>query len=126
MSMWDKLWIKSMELGAKYGCHQRSDRSFFIAGYQCPVCARCTGMIIATVIAPILYFFLKIPIWVYSVMLFIMGIDGGFQYLGIKESTNIRRLVTGFIGGIGITSIKISIICALYKKLKLLRKYRAT
>src|SRR5689334_678725 len=25
-------------------CHQRPERSFFLAGHQFPVCARCTGL----------------------------------------------------------------------------------
>ncbi|HWT27368.1 MAG TPA: DUF2085 domain-containing protein, partial [Mobilitalea sp.] len=44
-------WRRWMEWGAKTGCHQRPDRSFFIKGYQMPVCARCFGVIIGYIIA---------------------------------------------------------------------------
>ncbi|MCB7430270.1 DUF2085 domain-containing protein, partial [Erysipelatoclostridium ramosum] len=29
-----------------HSCHQKAERSFFIHGYQCPVCARCSGLYI--------------------------------------------------------------------------------
>jgi uncharacterized membrane protein len=31
-------------------CHQRPDRSFFWAGYQLPVCARCTGLYLSAAV----------------------------------------------------------------------------
>ena len=48
---WNKIWIKLMNLGDKIGCHQISERSFFIKGYQFPVCARCTGVFFGEIIA---------------------------------------------------------------------------
>jgi uncharacterized membrane protein len=33
--------------GAGRICHQRSDRSFHLAGVQLPVCARCTGLYVS-------------------------------------------------------------------------------
>lgn len=117
MSKQDRIWIKWMKLGAKYGCHQRPDRSFSVAGYQFPVCARCTGMILSSAIAAILYMFVKFPIIVYVIMVAIMGVDGGLQYFNIKESTNSRRFITGCFGGFGLTSIKISIFFALCKRI---------
>ena len=35
-------------------CHQRPERSFFIAAHQMPVCARCTGIYIGAAVAVIL------------------------------------------------------------------------
>ena len=42
----EQKWLTWMKIGAKLGCHQRSDRSFFYHGYQFPICARCTGVLI--------------------------------------------------------------------------------
>lgn len=53
----------------------------------------------------------------------IMGIDWGIQEAGIRESTNKRRLITGFCGGLGLFSIygwiaKLWILKGYYKKWK--------
>ncbi len=32
-------------------CHQRPERSFFVAGQQLPVCARCTGLYLGAALA---------------------------------------------------------------------------
>ena len=100
-----KVWIKLMNFGKRLGCHQMAERSFFLKGYQFPICARCTGVLIGEISAIICIFFVKIK-WIYSILLLVpMGIDWGIQYLKICESTNIRRLVTGLLGGFGLTYI---------------------
>lgn len=123
MTKKDMIWLKCMNMGKKYGCHQRADRSFFIGNYQFPVCARCTGIIIAVPIALVMYWFAKISINVCIILIMIMGIDGGLQYFKIKESTNIRRFITGCIGGVGLSYIKISVICVLIEKIEVFFSY---
>ncbi len=44
MTKQDRIWVKLMEAGARLGCHQMPERSFFYKGYQFPLCARCTGV----------------------------------------------------------------------------------
>lgn len=100
----EKKWISFMEYGHRLGCHQMPERSFFISGYQFPVCARCTGVIIGEIVAIILILLkLKITISVSIGLLSIMGIDWFIQYIKILQSSNFRRLITGFLGGIGLT-----------------------
>lgn len=108
----DKKWLKFMDIGKKLGCHQRSDRSFFVKGYQFPICARCTGVLMGYVLALPIILFLKSSIWIYISILFcvIMFSDWYIQFLRIKESTNLRRFITGILGGIGIILIFILII----------------
>src|SRR6266404_9479319 len=36
-------------------CHQLPDRSFFIAGHQFAVCARCTGLYVGFTVATLCY-----------------------------------------------------------------------
>ena len=116
--MSDKQWIKLMEAGARLGCHQMPERSFFLKGYQFPVCARCTGVIIASILATIVFFKKKLPIGVCIAMSSVMLFDWGMQYLKIKESTNKRRLITGLIGGFGYATLHIYFYRYLYLKIK--------
>ena len=96
-------WNFLMKLG-HIVCHQNPDRSFFINGHQFPVCARCTGIIISFIIAIILLSNnIKINFFTSIILVLIMFIDWFIQFLKIKESTNLRRLITGLIGGLGLS-----------------------
>lgn len=101
----DQTWIQLMEAGRKLGCHQMPERSFFFKGYQFPVCARCTGVIISALISMIVFLRKKIPIGVCMAMSGIMLTDWLLQYIKIVPSTNKRRLVTGLIGGFGYSTL---------------------
>ncbi|MCM1228046.1 MAG: DUF2085 domain-containing protein [Clostridium sp.] len=92
-----------MELFSKYwGCHQIPERSYFFLGYQLPVCARCEGMIIGELIAVILIFTGFGIKWFYCLIMFLpMLLDGIIQYKTAYTSTNIKRLLTGFLFGVG-------------------------
>lgn len=92
---------------AKYICHRRPERSFFIKGHQFPVCARCTGFYAGLIAYLIINHFIRhaydINILMISIILMIpVAIDGFTQYFGPRESTNGLRFITGFIGGIGL------------------------
>jgi uncharacterized membrane protein len=100
-------WMKLMLYGEKLGCHQRPDRSFFINGYQMPVCARCTGVMIGYLLALPLFF-----LYHFSLIISLAGcgsllLDWGLQAMKLKESTNTRRLITGLLGGYGFMSIQL-------------------
>lgn len=94
-----------MRIGEFLGCHQMAERSFSCRGYQFPVCARCTGVIISALVALPLFFFYKLNLVMACFMSLVMLLDWLVQYLKIKESTNMRRLITGLIGGFGWTYI---------------------
>ncbi len=109
-------WLKFMNFGKKLGCHQLAERSFFYKKkYQFPVCARCTGVIIGQTIAIICLFIFKLEWWINLLFLLPMGIDWGLQFLKILKSTNIRRLITGLLGGFGLTYIYYYVIAAIVK-----------
>lgn len=100
----DSVWIALMKMGAKTGCHQRADRSFFFKGYQFPVCARCCGVLCGELMA-IMFGRKCHNVKIGSVMMGIMFLDWLVQYLDIQESNNPRRFVTGILGGYGAWSI---------------------
>lgn len=102
----DLIWIKLMNFCHRLGCHQMEERSFHFKGYQFPVCARCTGVFVGEIIAIILLLLgIKINIFVSIALLLIMGFDWFIQYIKLLQSTNIRRLITGTLAGIGLTFI---------------------
>lgn len=106
MNKKDKKWISMMEYGHMLGCHQIPERSFFYKGYQFPVCARCTGVIIGEIITIFLLIFkIKLNIIISIFLLFIMGLDWFVQFINLLQSKNGRRLITGISGGIGLTYI---------------------
>lgn len=106
-----KTWAFLMRLGNRCGCHQREDRSFFLGQWQFPVCSRCTGILTGQVIGVILYIFsVRIPFYLSFLFLLIMFLDWFIQYKNIKESTNIRRFITGNLAGIAQISILINIV----------------
>ncbi len=99
-------------------CHQKPERSFFVKGYQFPLCARCTGILVGfiiTIICLTLKFYTPVN---YSVLLLtIMLVDWLFQFVKIKESTNIRRLITGVLGGFGLSNLYYFIIIFIHNKI---------
>ncbi len=114
----DRRWQRWMDLGAKTGCHQIPDRSFYAFGYQFPVCARCTGVVLGYLIA--------IPVFLrrglFKITSFagctIMLTDWSLQRANILKSTNLRRLLSGIAGGFGIMSLQLAIIKCFTKKFK--------
>lgn len=97
--------------GNNSGCHQLPERSFFCNGKQFPVCARCTGVFfgeVGAVVLALFRVFLRPSIG--FALLICMGLDWLIQELRIRESTNIRRLITGIMGGFGLFSIYIYVL----------------
>lgn len=100
----DRRWMKWMAFGERLGCHQMPERSFFWKGYQFPVCARCTGVIIGEFIAiGMLVWGVRLELWAAAALLAPMGLDWGLQWLELLPSTNLRRLLSGLLGGLGLT-----------------------
>jgi len=103
-SVHERLQIVLYRLALVIGCHQRSDRSYFIRGRQIPVCARCLGLLIGFILAPLL--------WISGLgaaaLLVPMLVDGVTQAGGLRESRNWLRLTTGVGFAIGLGALLIS------------------
>ncbi|AEF95942.1 DUF2085 domain-containing protein [Methanotorris igneus] len=87
-------------------CHQLPQRSYFIFGHKMAVCARCFGIYTGVLIGMLIYPFIKrledfkTPSkWYLIIALTPMAIDGTTQLIGLRESFNELRFITGFIAG---------------------------
>ena len=95
-------------------CHQQSTRSLFFNGNQMPFCTRCTAIWlgIAVGLGFIMVFTIELTggfLGAILVSLIPIGVDGVGQLLGLWESTNIIRFLTGLPAGI-ICGVAIGII----------------
>jgi len=94
---------------SKFICHRKPERTLKYKGKYFPVCSRCTGfylgiLISFTIIFISLKYFHEIDLFVLgSILLIPMFLDGTTQLFEIRESNNVLRFITGFIGGVGIT-----------------------
>lgn len=112
----DIIWMKLMIMGAKFGCHQRADRSYYVGYYQFPLCARCMGILISTIIAYVTFPKRRVNNRECVFMMIPLAVDGILQYLRICESNNNRRLLTGLLWGFGCTYIRLNIFKYLMNK----------
>jgi uncharacterized membrane protein len=87
-------------------CHQLPERSFFIAGHQFAVCARCTGlyagfalMLLAyPLIRPLRSVVVPSPKWLFLAAT-PLAVDFSLTFLGIWENTHTTRVLTGLLLG---------------------------
>lgn len=88
-----------------FGCHCRDDRSFHFRGRKFPICARCTGELVGilTGLAGSFFWLPSVPAAV--LMLLPLVADGFLQLKTRYESTNPRRVVTGFLFGYGLLAL---------------------
>ena len=87
-------------------CHRKPERSFFWRGKQFPVCARCTGIHLGYLSFPFFLFgVISINFWLTILLIVPTYLDVFIQAYYNKESTNIRRLITGLMAGIGTMSL---------------------
>jgi len=87
-------------------CHQLPERSFFIAGHQFAVCARCTGLYAGFTFAILLYPLMRPirtavlppPKWLF-VAAIPLAVDFSLGFFGIWENTHTSRLLSGLLLG---------------------------
>jgi uncharacterized membrane protein len=91
-------------------CHQKTERSLFLNGNQMPFCSRCTAIWIGLALGAGIITAYRINLdYKFLLLIFLgimpIGIDGVGQLIGVWESTNLSRIVTGLLAGVvcGIT-----------------------
>jgi uncharacterized membrane protein len=96
--------------GFGHVCHQMPERSFFIAGHQLAVCARCTGLYFGFAAVLLFYPFVSslkrthVPQrkWL-LIAAAPLVIDFALGFFGIWENTHLSRFLTGaLLGGVAI------------------------
>lgn len=92
-------------LGEMSGCHRMPERSFFVHGKQFPVCARCTGAFIGYFVGFVCFFFYRLHPLICILLCGIMFLDWLIQRIGVCESTNVRRVITGALCGFGLRQL---------------------
>ena len=98
--------LKGIDMTIFTFCHRRPERTLKLRGSYLPVCARCTGIYAGMFVFFLSQFFIEFN---YGLNLFFVSIllmlpttlDGTTQLLKLRESTNLIRLISGFICGIG-------------------------
>ena len=104
------VYLKLMQIGKSSGCHQKPERSFFYHGYQFPVCARCTGVVLGQIAGMITFPVYRLSDNIFGFFLFVMFFDWFLQWIKIVESTNFRRLITGLVCGYALGQLYLKII----------------
>ena len=87
-------------------CHQLSERSFFIAGHQFAVCARCTGLYAGFTLATLCYPLLRslrsadTPPRKWLILAAApLAIDFSLGFFDVCANTHLSRFLTGFLLG---------------------------
>lgn len=89
-----------------WGCHGIPERCLYIKGKRMKICARCFGATIGHIIAVCLLVLGLLPPWYYSLLfLGVMLFDWSLQEFLKIMSNNLRRVITGIIGGVGVGSL---------------------
>ena len=119
-----KLWFPFLKafnkIGEVSGCHQIPERCFKIKGYIFPLCARCTGVAVGQIICIILLIFnIKVSLITAILFLLIMGFPWLIQYVKILKSNNIKRFITGILGGFAVITIYYYLVIKLLELLKI-------
>src|SRR5882672_12439602 len=99
-------WGLTIYRAFSYVCHQIPERSFFIAGHQFAVCARCTGLYAGFTFATVLYPLVRSlrqtaapkRKWLFLAAA-PLAIDFALGYFGIWENTHSSRFATGALLG---------------------------
>ena len=90
--------------GQRYGlcfCHHIPERSVRFFGLENYLCARCLGMLFGIICGfTLLFAGFRINIFLALLLLIPLIVDGFWQALSSRESTNKLRLITGCLCGV--------------------------
>jgi len=106
-------------------CHQLPERSFFIGGYQLPVCARDTGTMLGFGLVLAYYLARKrwkrarlpdVPVLVAAGIGFaLFAFDGFSSYIGLRDTSNEIRLISGLGFGLSLGVMMLTVLSYIAK-----------
>lgn len=86
-----------------WGCHGIPERCLCIRGRRMKICARCFGAAIGHWGSLIVFLVGLLPsLFVSACLIVPLVVDGTVQHVFGIESNNMRRLITGILGGFGV------------------------
>lgn len=95
--------MKRAIMAINWGCHGIPERCLTFKGKRMGICARCVGCNIGHFFSFLLFVFGILPtFWIGILLTIVMLFDWGLQTYMKIMSNKYRRLVTGFLGGLGI------------------------
>jgi len=89
--------------GKKPLCNLKECRAPKCGNFVFPLCYRCLGVIIGGIFS----YYITLNIYVSLLLMVPFFIDTTLQYSHIKESTNIRRFITGILFGVALNIFNI-------------------
>ena len=89
----------------RWRCHQMTTRSFVVTGRQMPLCSRCLGILLGGLLSPVVIAFLPISTQVCFLGIALFVMDGGTQFVALRESRNWLRLATGSSFSVSIAAL---------------------
>ena len=102
--------MKAARFPALLSCHRIPERCFHFRGRQFPVCSRCLGVAIGELAAYLLMILYPLSMWAAFLLLLPMACDWSLQAFSSVRSTNVRRLATGFLGGMGAGVLQVTLV----------------
>lgn len=98
-------------------CNKKVERAPHICGICFWLCWRCTMVMIFSIISSIILYYIDLSLalsrsftLVGSILVLPMIFDGSIQYFAKRDSTNVRRAITGGLFGIGIAIITFQLV----------------
>ena len=99
-------------------CHGILERCFKFRGKPMRVCSRCFGVFVGQTFAFFAMVFIGGVAWYYmGLMLLPMAMDWSIQKFLNINSNNIRRFITGLLGGFGIGFIQLKLVITVLQML---------
>jgi uncharacterized membrane protein len=116
-------------------CHQLAERSYSIDSFQMPLCARCLGIHLGFLLATMFILLCRFArhhgcmlqnarhVAALGALMVPAVIDAALSYLGIVDSDNTRRAITGSLFGVALGFLLLPIIRSLMHSMPILGRH---